>query len=468
MNAQNAVSKSIVPKAMPQKKRTKSSSILLESTRQFCEIKRPSLEDISAYKAFFYQFIDTLPDTDKRQVAAILARNPFTPRPIGLYLAMDKIDVAAPFLLFSPILKELDLNAISRKMGETYAQVINRRDEGNKILGVNEANLESSTGVLNDRVSFNAATASKDVAKDDVILKIDPSDNAALITRPLTEAIKKSTLEEVEEISLISVEPKNAKLKTPMGATGKVDTNEEAKEETKSNVSTSFKYREIEYISAVNSGTNESKDAWLSSEEIVALASVGGKLGKKKDPVVKNENIKSRTSLKATTNDKLLNRIEIATLIKQARAVDHKGFSQTVSGICGLSNEFVLNIINKKAGDQLLYLIKALDVPSPKDLQLLLMLAPKHGRGIDKYMEAKKQFAEMNVGICRMIFNEVGAKFEIPGAPSPVRIEGKRQDENFSHSVKMRRAHISAISRVDSDNQKQSAFGANAHSRKVS
>ena len=461
----------------PKKRRTKSSSILLESTRQFCEKNRPTIEDISTYKAFFYQFIGTLPDTDKRQVAAILARNPFTPRPIGLYLAMDKLEVAAPFLLFSPILKELDLKAISRKMGEEYANVISRRKDGNEILGVNQANLESSTGVLNERVAYES-----DAGKDEVILNIDPSDNASLITRPLSDAIKKTTLELDEEILLVSVASKATKLETSKdvaavvaetvapkaSTTNGLSATTHSKDKTNGIVNQHSTMNKSEYSGSLDMAVEEKDDTWLSSEEIVALASVGGKLGKKQKLDVRNALNSSHKHNAAASSDRLLNKIEIATLIRQARALDHKGFSQTVSHVSGLSNEFILNIIHKKAGDQLLYLITALDIPSPKNLQLLLMLAPKHGRGIDVYMAAKKQFTELNIGICRMIFNEVGAKFEVPGAPKPMRIEGKRQDENFNHSVKMRREHISAISHVDTGRQRKETFSSTASNRKVS
>lgn len=443
-------------KFMPKKKRTKSSSILLESTRQFCEINRPTIEDISTYKAFFYQFIDTLPDTDKRQVAAVLARNPYTPRPIGLYLAMDRLEVAAPFLLFSPILKEMDLKAISRKMGEEYAAVIKRRDCGKEILGVNKANLNSSTGILNNRVIYN----------DDVILDVQPIDNSALIPSAVSNTSIKSTLEKMKNIPaafetsnetpVVNVVPA-ANLANNVSDTAHNSANES---NTDGNVSIDTAIDETDYISSHNSGK---KETWLSSDEIVALASVGGKLGKKTDRDGLNETteLPDRTSIQLAQSGNHpsnlpLKKIEIATLIKHARAVDHQAFSKSVSRISGLSENRVMSLIGKKEGDELLYLIKALNVPSPKDLQLLLMLAPKHGRGIKKYMAAKKLFSELNVGVCRMIFNEVGANFEIPGAPKPVHIDGTRQDENFNHSVKMRREHISANSRINA-NQKQDA-----------
>lgn len=440
-------------KSIPTKKRTKSSSILLESTRQFCEIKRPTIEDISNYKAFFYQFIDTLPNTDKRQVAAILARNPFTPRPVGLYLAMDKLEVAAPFLLFSPILKEMDLNAISRKMGAEYNAVIKRRDDGNKILGVNEANIESSTGILNDRVSF----------KNKVVLDMEPSDNLALIPNGISRIDIKSSLEQLEVIPAeakflqeikVEIAPAvnlTSNISDPISSTKTIikDTNDEP-------IASDSVATKVEIIS---SDKGASDDEWLSSDEIVALASVGGKLGKYTSRKQVSKSIEFQDRAQKHVKRKPLTQINVRTLIRQARAVDHNGFSQTVSMASGLSAERVMGLINKKQGDELLYLIKAMDVPAPKDLQLLLMLSPRHGRGIEMYMSAKKQFSELNVGVCRMIFNEVGASFEIPGAPKAVHIEGTRQDENFSHSVKMRRAHISAISRDDAMQKQQVPFG---------
>lgn len=435
-------------KRIPKKKRTKSSSILLESTRQFCEKKRPTIEDISTYKAFFYQFIDTLPDTDKRQVAAVLARNPFTPRPIGLYLAMDRLEVAAPFLLFSPILKEMDLQAISRKMGAEYTSVIKRRDDSNKILGVDEANIESSTGILNDRVPFN----------NDVILDIEATDNSELIPNTISSNADKNSPAQMKKIPFdakSTVDIRNEIAPAVGLARDNFDPHLDV-DKTKEKTIAEPIATKIEFIS----GQEDTKDdAWLSSDEIVALASVGGKLGKNTNREISKKSSELGNRLPSKSVIGSSNKLKISTLIRQARAVDHVGFSQSVSKASGLDADQVLNIMHKKDGDELLYLIKALDVPAPKDLQLLLMLAPKHGRGIKMYTAAKKQFSELNVGVCRMIFNEVGANFEIPGAPKPVQIDGNRQDENFSHSVKMRRAHISAISRNEGGQEQQASFG---------
>lgn len=386
------------------KKKTRSSSILLESTQQFCAIKRPTFEDVSNFKAFFYQFIDSLPDTDKRQISAILARNPYTPRPVGLYLAMDRLDVAAPFLLFSPILGETDLKAISRKMGNEYSAVIQRRYGSEKTLGINEENLESSTAVLNGRVSYQDEVIANFTPNVDVKLK--PQAPIKISQKVLESSDNRGTSEISEPIVVV-----------PAASLPKETTAPSLTTETK-------------------------KDgAWLSSDEIVALASVGGKLGQK--------TISVATAKTEKTVGPSLKKLNITTLISQARAIDHKAFSQTISEHTGLSANRVLSLINQTAGDELVYLIKAMDIPEPRNLQLLLMLAPKHGRSLLRYKQVKKLLTDLNVGVCRMIFNEVGAKFEIPGAPKPVRIEGSRQDADFSHSVKMRRAHISSVSRAE-------------------
>jgi len=56
-------------------------------------------------------------------------------------------------------------------------------------------------------------------------------------------------------------------------------------------------------------------------------------------------------------------------------------------------------------------------VPSPHDIQMAMMAVPRIGRGIESYRHAKKTLGELDAGICRMIFNQIGARFDLGTSP---------------------------------------------------
>ena len=108
-------------------RRTRQTRILVDATRDFTAKERPSNRDITAYKEMFYQWIDRILPADRRLLSTLLARSVFTPRAVAIYLATDTLDIAIPFLLYSPVLNELDLRNISEKKGQRHADVIARR-----------------------------------------------------------------------------------------------------------------------------------------------------------------------------------------------------------------------------------------------------------------------------------------------------------------------------------------------------
>lgn len=336
--------------------------ILIEATRDFCRNDVPSSELATKYKEFFYQFVDDLSVADKRIVAAMLARMPFTPRSIALFLSMEELEISAPFLLFSPVLGSSDLRAIGFKMGVDYKRVISRR------------------------------------RGDD------------LATIEFEEEKKGSTLPQIEK-----------------------------KENT------------TKILPAIQSETQ--KEKLLSSDEIMALASVGGRLGRSKTNSA-SASKKEISIKKPATNDELY---------QLARDVDKAGFIQNTSERCNLFSNVVESLIKNEKGDEIVYLIKALGFQAPKDMQLLLMLSPRYGRNLANYKSAQKLFSELEIGICQMIFNELGANFKVPGTPAPTKIQGNRSDEGFARAVNRRLSDVSGNRyMIDPIDRKKNNFGRKA------
>ena len=107
----------------------RSARLLLEAASNFCALARPTSRDISVFREFFTQLIDACGSSERRALAATIANNAYVPRSIVLYLALDELEVAAPILLLSPVLKEADIIALARKLVPAHLLVLCRRDD---------------------------------------------------------------------------------------------------------------------------------------------------------------------------------------------------------------------------------------------------------------------------------------------------------------------------------------------------
>lgn len=330
----------------PKFRQTRRARLLVDATREFSRLARPSAEEIGRYKELFYELIAHVAAGERRLVSAMLARYAYTPRAIALYLAQDEIEIAAPFLLFCPVLGEIDLDAIGEKKGMRYRDVIARRKR--MATGSGEAG----------KAEASQAVTTQDVAEKTVPLEAaQPGSAASLPEMPF------------------SGEPQVA---------------------TQSD---------------------------LSSQTVLALAGTGGKLGRRNAMAGKSVSGDANPApRKARTSGVSVE--EMRRLLHHARTSNHMAFGAMVEEICGLETSATIRLMGPAAGDEFLYLIKALGVPSPHDLQMMLLVVPSTGRSIEAYRRAKQLLRDLDTGICRMIFNEIGARFALPGERS-----GKRDME---------------------------------------
>jgi len=111
----------------PARPASRKAALLAQATREFSATPRPSPADIARYKEFFYQMIDGCGPVERRALAASLGINPYVPRPIVFYLAIDEKDVAAPILLFSPAINEADIGPLSARLSLEHLLILCRR-----------------------------------------------------------------------------------------------------------------------------------------------------------------------------------------------------------------------------------------------------------------------------------------------------------------------------------------------------
>ncbi len=320
-------------------KNKRSAKLLIDATRDFGNIRRPSSDQITQYKELFYQLIDRLQSNDRRMISAMLARLAFTPRAVALYFAQDEVEIAAPFLLFSSVLGDLDLRAIAKKKGHAYAEVISKR----------QSPIDAHTqATLNTIIENNAVTDKPTIS----------------VPTPDAKATK-----------------------------------------------------------------------WLDGNEIVALASIGGRLGSKSapKPASKQETVVTRQE------ENVLPKQETRHLMSLARNHNTVAIANYVEKLCGLESNASLRLLNSVTGDELVYLVKALGIPSPHNLQFLLLVQPKIGRDIATYRHIKSLLSNLEAGICKMIFNEIGAKFEIAGRPQQMPIADQDTNVGFQEAARRRR-----------------------------
>lgn len=106
--------------------------ILLDATIQFSNQRgKDDVAGADKYSKIFYSLIGDTNVQTRKLISSHLARNPYTPRPIAYYLAMEPVEIAGPFLLISPALWERDLIQLIDKVGPENLAVIARRSDIN-------------------------------------------------------------------------------------------------------------------------------------------------------------------------------------------------------------------------------------------------------------------------------------------------------------------------------------------------
>ena len=384
-------------------RRARHTRILVDATRDLTNNPRPSAQQIEAYKELFYQLADRLLPADRRLISALVARSAFTPRAVALYLAQDSLDVAIPCLLYSPVLGELDLKEIARKMGPAHGDVIAKRI------------VPPMQGSADEAEAAEEPPMAPETTVETVV------------------AVGEPTVPEANEISLQDTASLEIRLErsSPFGRTP-----------TEASL--------IEEASEDAIGGAE----WLNGEEIVALASSGGRLGRQKS----NQHAQPDTGLassESTAGERTsatalqhrekhfspLAMRDTRHLLALARSQNRKALSKKIAALSGLEDSTISALLRKTRGDEVVYLVKALNPGSPRDLKLLLMIAPRYGRTQDAYRNAKTLLGELDTGICRMIFNQVGATFDLPRLES-FATPGAEADAEFARAARVRREEI--------------------------
>lgn len=161
------------------RRQERKAALLSEAARNFCEIPRPDLADISAFKELFYQLIEVCSKSDKRNLSACLARNHYTPRTILMYFAISDHSVAAPVLLFAPGINEADIVHLSKRLSQEHLKILCRRMDltPTAISALKSAGGWECSEILASNRTLNDAPGDQDAAPASVATNVKPIDD---------------------------------------------------------------------------------------------------------------------------------------------------------------------------------------------------------------------------------------------------------------------------------------------------
>lgn len=97
----------------------------------YCALPRPSRRETAQLEDLVLPLFDTVSTEARRYVAAVLSELPNPPAKLVRKLCEQPVDVAAPLLIRSPALSDIDLLALISRHGIAHARAIARRSDLN-------------------------------------------------------------------------------------------------------------------------------------------------------------------------------------------------------------------------------------------------------------------------------------------------------------------------------------------------
>ncbi|MFI0847706.1 DUF2336 domain-containing protein [Mesorhizobium sp. IMUNJ 23232] len=127
---------------------SKAERLFRASVSAFCSLTRPSRREVAQLEDLTLPLFDQVPADARRYVAAALSECAIAPSRLIAKLTDDRIDVAAPLLMRSSLLSDVDLIALIGKHGIAHARVIARRPTLNPTIAQLIRALEASISAM--------------------------------------------------------------------------------------------------------------------------------------------------------------------------------------------------------------------------------------------------------------------------------------------------------------------------------
>lgn len=113
---------------------SKADDLLGAAIAAFASITRPGRQDIHQLEDLAFPLLESATLRGKRQAAHAIAQIKDAPRRLVLSLANEPVEISAPVLLRSPVLRSEDLVEIIGKNGLAHARAIARRQSDDSLL----------------------------------------------------------------------------------------------------------------------------------------------------------------------------------------------------------------------------------------------------------------------------------------------------------------------------------------------
>ncbi|MEO9339868.1 hypothetical protein ABFT80_20790 [Mesorhizobium sp. SB112] len=131
----------------------------------FCSLPRPSKQEISKLEDLTLPLFDQVSQESLRFVSAALSECETAPHSLVLRLCSEPVDIAAPLLIRSNALREIDLITLIATHGLPHAKAISRRLNLNPSIAHLATALQRATG-LNDALDEDDADADPDAIEE--------------------------------------------------------------------------------------------------------------------------------------------------------------------------------------------------------------------------------------------------------------------------------------------------------------
>jgi uncharacterized protein (DUF2336 family) len=167
--------------------RGKKERLFRAAVTAFCSLTRPSRNEIAKLEDLTLPLYDGVSVESRRFVAAALSEVEYAPTALVKRLAGESVDIAAPLLLRSKALSDVDLIALIGRHGIRHARVIARRRDLNKTI----ADLVTALNRSELRTVTSEATAKEQPMKPaPVHIVAEPVETVARVPGAAAEAVR--------------------------------------------------------------------------------------------------------------------------------------------------------------------------------------------------------------------------------------------------------------------------------------
>ncbi|MDH6230078.1 uncharacterized protein (DUF2336 family) [Mesorhizobium soli] len=170
----------------------KSERLFRAAVSAFCSLTRPTRREISQLEDLALPLFDQVPVDARRFASAALSECEYAPRALILRLSNETVDIAAPLLIRSKLLRDIDLITLIGRHGLPHARAIARRPD------INPAIAHLIRALSHSRSAATSAKTGSSEAADERLPGVS-ADNARRRLRSMMLPSQESSSDGAEE-----------------------------------------------------------------------------------------------------------------------------------------------------------------------------------------------------------------------------------------------------------------------------